>query len=127
MPKVKVTCPNCSATYTIEDTLLGKKGRCKKCQTSFVVTRWSAGHVFLNDFVVERPLGAGGMGAVYLVRSQSTGRPFALKTILASRFADPASRRAFLDELQTWNDLPAHPHLAGCRFFRTVGEEIAIF
>jgi serine/threonine protein kinase len=29
--------------------------------------------------------------------------------------------------LQTWLDLPEHPHLVACRFFRTVGTELAIF
>jgi predicted Zn finger-like uncharacterized protein len=127
MARVNVTCPSCSTSYAVEESVLGRKGRCKRCQTSFVLSRWSVGQVFLDDFVVERLLGAGGMGAVYLVRSRSSGQPFALKTVLASRFADPVSRRNFLDELQTWIDLPEHPHLAACRFFRTVGDEIAIF
>ena len=30
-------------------------------------------------------------------------------------------------ELQTWIDIPEHPHVAACRFFRTVGDEIVIF
>ncbi len=38
-----------------------------------------------------------------------------------------ASQRLFLDELQTWIDLPEHPHLTSCRFFRTVDVEVAIF
>jgi len=88
---------------------------------------WTKGQVLLDDFEVERPLGQGGMGAVYLVRSRSGGEFFAVKTILASQFGDPASQRLFLDELQTWIDLPEHPHLTACRFFRTVGEQVAIF
>jgi hypothetical protein len=37
------------------------------------------------------------------------------------------SRRNFLAELRTWIDLPEHPHLVACRFFRTVGDEVVIF
>src|SRR5262249_17857278 len=31
------------------------------------------------------------------------------------------------DELQTWIDLPGHPHLTMCCFFRTVENELVIF
>ncbi len=88
-------------------------------------TIWKQGRVILGEYVVEGELGEGGMGTVYLlVRSQSTGHRFAVKK---TRFRDEASQRNFLSELQTWLDLPEHPHLVACRFFRTVGEELAIF
>ncbi len=86
---------------------------------------WKQGQVILGEYVVEGELGEGGMGTVYLlVRSQSTGHRFAVKK---TRFRDEASQRNFLTELQTWLDLPEHPHLVACRFFRTVGDELAIF
>lgn len=85
---------------------------------------WTAGHVFLEDFVVERELGAGGMGKVYLLQSRTTGERFAVKKTLT---LSPENQQNFLAELQTWIDLPAHPHLTACRFFRTIGSEIAIF
>jgi tetratricopeptide (TPR) repeat protein len=47
--------------------------------------------------------------------------------VLPANAGDADSRRAFLDELQTWIDLPEHPHLTACRFFRTIGDEVAIF
>ncbi|MCI0407321.1 MAG: serine/threonine-protein kinase, partial [Acidobacteria bacterium] len=88
-------------------------------------TVWKKGQVILGEYVVEGELGEGGMGTVYLlVRSQSTGHRFAVKK---TRFRDEASQRNFLSELQTWLDLPEHPHLLACRFFRTVGDELAIF
>lgn len=85
---------------------------------------WSKGHVVLDDFLVEGALGEGGMGVVYLVRSRSSGQRFAVKR---AKLQDPASQRNFLAELQTWIDLPEYPHLVACRFFRTVGDEVAIF
>jgi predicted Zn finger-like uncharacterized protein len=39
MSKVQVQCPKCSAPYSIDESLLGKKGRCKKCQTVFRLAR----------------------------------------------------------------------------------------
>jgi serine/threonine protein kinase len=64
------------------------------------------------------------MGKVYLVRSRSNGQAFAVKK---TRLRDPEAQRNFFAELQTWIDLPEHPHLAACRFFRTVGDEAVVF
>lgn len=85
---------------------------------------WEPGQLLLGDFEVQRVLGQGGMGKVYLVRSRTTATEFAVKHTL---FKDDNSRQNFLSELQTWIDLPEHPHIAACRFFRTIGNEIAIF
>lgn len=112
MSRVRVVCPHmgCQASYDVEEAMLGKRGRCKRCGTGFVMVRpgmdpsvvvWSPGQVVLDDFEVERLLGQGGMGAVYLVRSRSGGQRFAVKTILANRLGDENARRAFFGELRT--------------------------
>jgi serine/threonine protein kinase len=85
---------------------------------------WSAGHKLLGEYEVIRVLGEGGMGKVYLVRSLSTGSQFAVKRAKGMHDAD---RKNFLAELQTWIDLPEHPNLVPCRFFRTVDAEVLIF
>ncbi|MGH9966734.1 MAG: protein kinase domain-containing protein [Pyrinomonadaceae bacterium] len=85
---------------------------------------WEPGKVILNEFLIEGRLGEGGFGAVALVRSQRSGERFAVKR---SRLANIVSRDRFLAELRHWINLPAHPHLAACRFLRTVGDEVAIF
>jgi len=82
------------------------------------------GTTFLDNYVVESKLGEGGMGVVYLVRSTTTGVPYAVKR---SKFNDPGARDSFLKELQTWIDLPEHPHIVTCRFFRTHEQDIAVF
>ena len=85
---------------------------------------WTPGQEPIEDFVVERTLGEGGMGKVYLLRSRSTSSLFAVKRATGFREAD---RRNFLAELQTWIDLPEHGSLVPCRFFRTLGDEVLIF
>jgi len=85
---------------------------------------WHPGQTLLDDFLVEGLLGEGGMGKVYLVRSRSSRLAFAVKKAKA---LDDVARRNFLAELQTWIDLPDHPNLVPCRFFRTLGEEVLIF
>ncbi len=88
------------------------------------MAEWKSGQVILGEYAIEKELGRGGMGRVWLVKSQSTGRHFAVKQAL---IRDEKHRKAFLTELQTWIDLPEHPNIVPCRFFRTVGDEIVIF
>ncbi|MGM0485572.1 MAG: protein kinase family protein [Planctomycetota bacterium] len=64
------------------------------------------------------------MGLVYRVRNRSTGELFAAKR---TRLRGPQGMRDFLVEIQTWIDLPDHPHLTTFHFFRTAGEEVVIF
>jgi serine/threonine protein kinase len=60
---------------------------------------WTPGQALLDDFVVDRVLGEGGMGKVYLLRSLSSRSRFAVKR---SKGLTEADRRRFLAELQTW-------------------------
>jgi tetratricopeptide (TPR) repeat protein len=87
---------------------------------------WTIGQLILGEYTLERKLGEGGMGVVYLARSQD-GRPFAVKTIHTSSVGEESHRQAFLKELSTWLALPEHPNLAACRFFRTTGDRVVIF
>jgi tetratricopeptide (TPR) repeat protein len=91
---------------------------------SQILGDWNPGRVLMDDFVVERMLGEGGMGKVYLLRSKSTGSQFAVKR---AKGLDADQRKRFLAELQTWIDLPEHANLVPCRFFRTLGDEVLIF
>src|ERR1044071_2901532 len=85
---------------------------------------WKSGEVVLEDYRVERLLGLGGMGRVYLLRSANTGTRFAVKQTL---IREPAAQRRFLSELPTWFNLPRYPHFPACHFFRTIAGELAIF
>jgi serine/threonine protein kinase len=85
---------------------------------------WRPGETILDRFRIVSRLGHGGMGVVHRLDSLSSGRAFAVK---AARVPDPGLRRAFLDELQLWLDLPPHPHLVQCYFFRSVEDEVLVF
>jgi tetratricopeptide (TPR) repeat protein/signal recognition particle receptor subunit beta len=80
----------------------------------------------IGDFQVERELGRGGMGVVQLVRQLSTGERFAMK-MLGPAAHSHADVDAFLRELRAWIDLPIHPNVIACRFFRSTPQGIAIF
>ena len=80
--------------------------------------------VVLDEFVVERRLGEGALGVVYLVRSRTTDSLFAVKLL---KSVGEEHRRLLLDELSAWISLPEHPNLTTCRFMRTIGSYVAIF
>ena len=63
----------------------------------------------LGVFVVQAPLGAGGMGVVYRALDTNLNRPVAIK-FLSDELADPTARRRFQREAQTASSLN-HPHI----------------
>ena len=56
------------------------------------------GSIFAGDFRIERPLGEGGMGAVYVVEQLSTGKSRALKIMQPQMLADDRLRQRFVQE-----------------------------
>ena len=142
MAQVRLNCPECFAWIEVEQPLpsghstVVKGVRCYRCGAFLYVDEsgaagepevWSVGQTLLGDYVVERCLGRGGMGRVYLVHSRSLDQRFAVKTILEANLGRDRARQSFLNELQTWIGLPEHPHIAACHFFRSVDDRLAIF
>ena len=62
----------------------------------------------LGSYVIDRPLGAGGMGVVYLARDTKFDRPVAIKFL--SDELDANARRRFQREAQLVSSLN-HPHI----------------
>ncbi|MBN1549912.1 protein kinase, partial [bacterium] len=93
------------------------------------VSPWIPGKLLLGHYKIVDILGQGGMGCVYLVERHITqGKIYcAVKTLLTGNLDNDEKQRAFIRELRTWMDLPAHPNLNACYFFRTVEDRLAIF
>ncbi len=64
------------------------------------MTALATGAVIGGDFEVLRPLGAGGMGSVYVVRQKSTGHERALKVMHPQMTANESLRAKFIREAQ---------------------------
>ncbi len=54
----------------------------------------------IGEYEIERLLGRGGMGTVYLARHTRLGRPVALKILSRHRLADPQMRSRFSSEMK---------------------------
>jgi serine/threonine-protein kinase len=61
-------------------------------------------------YVLERELGRGGMGVVYLAREVALDRPVAIKVLDRALARSPEQRERFLNEARTAAAL-AHPHI----------------
>ncbi|GEM_PF-5246609 len=85
------------------------------------------GSILLNRFRVDRLIAEGGIGAVYLVHQIPDGHPFAVKIIPEAGIRNTDIRCSFIHELRLWMDLPSHPNLTACRFFRSIDGNITVF
>jgi WD40 repeat protein len=63
-------------------------------------TEASGGHPTIPGYAIERPLGQGGMGIVYLAKELGTGRRVALKVIGAGQLASPDEVKRFQREVE---------------------------
>ncbi|MCC6741646.1 MAG: protein kinase [Planctomycetia bacterium] len=59
----------------------------------------------IHGYEIERKIGAGGFGAVYLARRKQDGRSVAMKVMLSRVAVDEASRAMFLREIETLKQL----------------------
>ncbi|HKA90299.1 MAG TPA: protein kinase [Haliangiales bacterium] len=74
-------------------------------------------------FRVDKPLGAGGMGEVYLATDLALDRPVALKLLPRAFAADPASRERFIREARAQARLN-HPNICHIYFIGEQDEQL---
>src|SRR6202008_1757724 len=71
-------------------------------------------------YSLERELGRGGMGVVYLAREVRLDRPVAIKLLPPSKASDPKLRERFLREARTAAKL-SHPNIIPIHSVEDVG------
>lgn len=97
---VRVACPNCEASYGLDESYVGRETVCPVCGQTFsvagtqvdnrlgpgpaggdgpTVPQPTVGEVFAGRYAVESKLGAGGMGAVFRAVDLMLDRPVALR------------------------------------------------
>lgn len=92
MAKHTVDCPQCGASYRIDETKLGKKGRCSKCGSSFTLALSDPNPVepLVPEVVEERPSGDPLSSLAVASADQSAAAPPVPK------------RKSFLEKAKEW-------------------------
>lgn len=90
---VRFQCSNCMGVVAIDDSEAGHAVGCGHCGSIILVpqSRISSGAI-IDDFVLEKEIGQGGLATVYLAHQMSLDRPAAVK-ILRDQYA---SNRTFI-------------------------------
>ena len=79
---MRFQCEHCQGISAVGPEDFGRQVRCGHCSdvSNVPETRYSKGAV-IDDFVLDRRIGQGAMGTVYLAHQISLDRPVALKVL----------------------------------------------
>lgn len=121
---MRFQCPECQEIVVVDNSAAGKTVQCGRCQKNVKVpdSRTSPG-ALIADFIIEKELGRGGMGIVYLSHQISLDREAALK-VLSSTYANNAEFVVgFIKEARAAAKLN-HPHIVQAY---AVGEDEGLY
>jgi serine/threonine protein kinase len=108
---VKFECPSCGQRIGVTRAMSGSKVQCPQCETTITVPQ-----VFLlageqiGSFRIERLIGSGGMGDVYLATQVTMDRKVAVKVLPDRVKDDPDQLEDFLREVRNTAKLD-HPNI----------------
>jgi serine/threonine protein kinase len=111
MEEVNFTCISCRVAITASRDDIGELMQCPSCgQTMKIPVYGVIPGMKIGDFTIEKCLGVGGMGEVWLATQESLHRKVALK-ILSSEIADDKNFvKRFLQEVKIAGKL-THPNI----------------
>ena len=118
---LSIKCPSCNKSFRVSEEHLGSKARCRKCGHTFTLEmstdetgqpRASSLAPFVNSsgvtpgqrigrYVVNKKLGAGGMGEVWLAHDPDLRRDVAIKVLRAATSEDEQRLKRFIREAQS--------------------------
>ncbi|MFO0999134.1 MAG: family 16 glycoside hydrolase [Planctomycetaceae bacterium] len=129
---IQIQCPNqkCQQTVSVQEEVSGRNVKCRKCGTTFVAVPTKDGHSgdkplrspgsdkglftsFPSEFGryrIEKLLGKGGMGAVYLAIDTQLNRKVALKIPFFDAKEEPKRAERFIREARAAASLN-HPNI----------------
>ena len=105
-----VRCPKCLKPFVVKPTFDGQKGDTKKSQPSSNANPFPVLPVVFGRYWILRPLGRGGMGAVYLAQDSQLGRQVALKVPFFDAAESPQRAERFVREARSAAFLQ-HPNI----------------
>ena len=99
--KSAAICPNCNVKMSFDLCDMGLKLNCSSCSTPFTLPVVDLPEGYnVNGFIVEKKLGMGSMGDVYLAIQASMNRKVALKIIKPEITQDEENISDFIKEIQ---------------------------
>jgi serine/threonine protein kinase len=101
---ITTACPGCQNVIDVTGLEPGDSITCPYCQNEFPITRQ------FGNFLLERQLGAGGMGTVYLGRDITLDRVVAVKVLRPELVSDQKFMATFLREAEITASLN-HPNI----------------
>ena len=108
---IDFTCPICGTEIEADETVAGSKAQCPKCHgTVMIPRRGIRPGMTVGSYVIERKLGVGGMGEVWLAQHTAMHRAVALKILSPAMTADPDFVTRFRHEVETAAKLE-HPNI----------------
>lgn len=99
-----LSCPKCGQLVDVSELAVGSEIECPACAHHFPVTR------LFHHYQLERTLGEGGMGVVYLAQDLNLGRVVAIKVLKEDLSADTKFITNFLKEVEITASL-THPNI----------------
>ncbi|HPN84324.1 MAG TPA: protein kinase, partial [Victivallales bacterium] len=111
MPTVSYKCPECKAEIRTDDSLCGESVKCPSCgvESKIPIPGVYPG-LNLGGFVIEKQLGVGGMGEVWLAKQEKMDRRVALKILSPKYTSNPNFVERFMSEVRNTAKLE-HPNI----------------
>ncbi|MFA6291724.1 MAG: serine/threonine-protein kinase [Victivallales bacterium] len=101
MTELTFNCSYCGVKIEADSTLAGKIIQCPKCSHAVKVSEGlMRGGMVLGGYTLEKLLGKGGMGEVWLAMQASTGRKVGLKILAHGLSKDPEFIARFNQEMK---------------------------
>ncbi len=121
---MRFQCPNCKEIVSVDNSEMGAQVQCGRCQQVVAVpeSRTAPGAV-IADFIIQKELGRGGMGVVYLSHQISLDRSAALKVLSETYASNSEFVVGFIREARAAAKLN-HPHIVQAY---AVGEDDSLY
>lgn len=102
MPEITFLCPVCEAEIEADETMCGGTAQCPACNNCIMVPMPGIKEgMKIAGFTLERRLGAGGMGEVWLACQTAMSRKVAIKILSPALIQDASFVSRFLNEVKT--------------------------
>ncbi len=108
---IDFNCPSCGSEIMADESSAGERAQCPKCKGPILIPHKGIrpGIVFCG-YRIERKLGVGGMGEVWLAQHITMQRKVALKILFPAMTSDPDFLTRFMNEARTAAKLE-HPNV----------------